>query len=245
MAPTTKPSVTNVPVVMVVDHDPATRDALSRLFSTVGVKAELFASAAEFFRFGAPNGPCCLVIEFRLPFASGLEVQARLRQQDVEMPVIFVSGHGDIPMAVRAMKAGAVDFLPKPIHEQDLLDAVFKALEQDSRRREEIHAQSQLEQLYEALTSREREVMLHVTSGLMNKQVAGLMGLSEITVKVHRGNVMRKMNARSLADLVRKAQALFGNPQDLPAAMTMPGGRAARPATSRMPPGRAFLVPAA
>jgi FixJ family two-component response regulator len=198
------------PVVIVVDHDASTRDALGALMSSVGLASRLFASVPELLKSGIPNAPSCLIVEFRLPGMNGLELQARLRSANLETPVIFMSGHGDIQIAVGAMKAGAVDFLPKPVREQDLLDAVHLALERDARRRDQVAAREELESLFESLTAREREVMWHVTAGLMNKQVAGRMGLSEITVKVHRGNVMRKTKSRSLAELVSKAQTLFG-----------------------------------
>ncbi len=199
-----------MPVVLVVDQDVQARETLGALLSSVGLRAELFGSVAELLQFGIPEGPSCLIMEFRLPVMNGLDVQARLRSSNIELPVIFVTGHGDIQLAVRAMKAGAVDFLAKPVREQELLDAVHIALERDTRRRAETTAQADLEALFESLTSREREVMWHVTAGLMNKQVAGIMHLSEITVKVHRGNVMRKMKAKSLAELVCKSRTLFG-----------------------------------
>ncbi len=210
MARVPSSSGTLAPTVMVMDHDESSREDLRQLLGSVGLRAELFASPADLLGFVKPPGPSCLIMEFRLPTTNGLNVQTRMRSINAETPIIFISGHGDIPTAVRAMKAGAVDFLSKPLRQQDLLDAVHAALELDARRQTAVHAQAELERRFEMLTSREREVMWHVTSGLMNKQVAGRMGLSEITVKVHRGNAMRKMKSKSLAEFVRQAQTLFG-----------------------------------
>jgi len=196
------------PVVMIVDDDAAIRASLDSLFRSIGLETRLFSSPAELLGGALPNGPGCIVLDIRLPGVSGLDLQGQLARQGIEFPVIFMTGHGDIPMSVRAMKAGAVDFLSKPFRDQDMLDAVTVALERDTQRRSQSAAKEDLRARYETLTAREREVMGHVTAGLMNKQVAGLMGLSEITVKIHRGNVMRKMEVRSLADLVRKAEAL-------------------------------------
>jgi FixJ family two-component response regulator len=210
MALTQTTSRSPAPVVLLIDQDPSARESLGDLLRSVGLRSEGFGSVAEFLESGLPDAPSCLVMEFRLPAMNGLDVQARLRNANVDVPIIFVTSHGDIQIAVRAMKAGAVDFLPKPVREQDLLDSVHLALRNDAGRRAELIARAELEALYETLTSREREVMAHVAAGLMNKQIAHAMGLSEITVKVHRGNVMRKMNARSLAELVSKARDLFG-----------------------------------
>ncbi len=196
------------PVVIIVDDDAAIRASLDSLFRSVGHLTRLFGSPAELLAGPLPDGPGCIVLDVRLPGVSGLDLQGQLTRQGIDFPIIFMTGHGDIPMSVRAMKAGAVDFLAKPFRDQDMLDAVTTALERDALRRSEAAAKGDLRAQYETLTAREKEVMGHVTSGLMNKQVAGLIGLSEITVKIHRGNVMRKMGVKSLADLVRAAEAL-------------------------------------
>ena len=196
------------PVVFVIDDDPSMREALRSLFQSVGWRVELFGSAPEFMQRTPPDGPACLVLDIRLPRLSGLEFQTELAGANIELPIIFITGHGDIPMSVKAMKAGAVDFLTKPFRDQELLDAVARAIERDQKRRDDSKAVSSLRGLFESLTPREREVMALVTAGLMNKQIAGEMAISLITVKVHRGNVMQKMRAKSLAELVRMADTL-------------------------------------
>jgi FixJ family two-component response regulator len=196
------------PVILVVDDDPSVGEALSRLFRSVGLEPKLFVSTAEFLQHKLPEAPCCLVLDIRLPGVSGLDFQTQLTKANINVPIIMMTGHGDIPMTVRAMKAGAVDFLTKPFRDQDMLDAVAQAIERDRKRRDSEKALAELRRLFESLTAREREIMALVTSGLMNKQVAAQLGLREITVKIHRGHVMRKMGVRSLADLVRAAEAL-------------------------------------
>jgi FixJ family two-component response regulator len=195
-------------VVFVVDDDSSLREALSSLFRSVGLQVKAFATAPEFLQMRLTDGPSCLVLDVRLPGLSGLDFQAELNRADIHIPIIFMTGHGDIPMTVQAMKAGAVEFLPKPFRDQDMLDAVQIALDQDRKRRKNASDTSKLKSNFESLTPREQEIMGFVTAGLMNKQIAGEIGVSEITVKVHRGNVMRKMDAKSLADLVRMADAL-------------------------------------
>jgi len=197
-----------LPIVLVIDDDASLREALSSLFRSVGLQVKTFASASEFLSFKMPDGPTCLVLDVRLPGLSGLDFQAELAKAHIDIPIVFMTGHGDIPMTVRAMKAGAVEFLPKPFRDQDMLDAVQIGLERDRSRRKNADDAAKLKAIFDTLTSREQEIMGLVTAGLMNKQIAGELGVSEITVKVHRGNVMRKMGAKSLADLVRMADAL-------------------------------------
>src|SRR5262245_34193684 len=195
-------------VVYVIDDDVAVREALSGLFRSVGLQVKTFAAPLEFLASKLADVPSCLVLDVRLPGHSGLEFQTELTKANIHVPIIFITGHGDIPMTVRAMKAGAVEFLPKPFRDQDLLDAVQAGLDRDRARRDTDKAVSGLRSAFRSLTSREQEVMPVVTIGLMNKTNAAQIGGSEITVKVHRGNVMRKMGAKSLADLVRMADML-------------------------------------
>ena len=195
-------------IVLVVDDDVSVREALKNLLQSVDLEVEAFGSAAGFLQYKLPDTAACLVLDIRMPGVSGLDFQAELAKADIRIPIIFVTGHGDIPMSVRAMKAGAVEFLTKPIREQDLLDAVQVALERDRARRAQDKSVREVRAHFEALTPREQEVIGFLTTGLMNKQIAAELGISEITVKVHRGNVMKKMGARSLADLLRMTEAL-------------------------------------
>jgi len=195
-------------LVFVVDDDESVRIALTYLFRSMKLDVRVFRSAAEFRQYELPNITSCLVLDIRLPGVNGLEFQDVLAKSGIHIPIVFMTGHGDIPMSVRAMKAGAIDFLPKPFRDQDMLDAVVRALDQDRKRRNGEKALSKLQHLFESLTPREREVMSLVTSGLMNKQIGHQLHVTEITVKIHRGHVMRKMEARSFADLVRMAETL-------------------------------------
>jgi FixJ family two-component response regulator len=198
-------------LVYVVDDDAGVRQSLTSLLQSIAMRVEAFGSAADFLKKGRivdGIAAACLILDVRLPGTSGLDFQAQLAKAGIHLPIIFISGHGDVPITVRAMKAGAVEFLTKPFREQDLLDAVQLALRRDRDRRIQEKAVLQTRALFEALTAREQQVISLVTTGLMNKQVAAQLGVSEITVKVHRGNVMRKMGARSLPDLVRMADAL-------------------------------------
>jgi FixJ family two-component response regulator len=196
------------PTVIVVDDDSELREALANLFHSVGLDVYLFGSAPELLQARLPEAPSCLVLDIRLPGVSGLDFQGQLLKLGIHLPIVFMTGHGDIPMSVRAMKAGAVDFLAKPFRDQDMLDAVAVAVERDRERRATQESVGMLRNRYNALTPRESEVMRYVTKGLLNKQIAGEMGLADITVKIHRGNMMRKMGASSLADLVRMAEHL-------------------------------------
>jgi RNA polymerase sigma factor (sigma-70 family) len=195
-------------IVFVVDDDAPVREALQRLFRSVGLQAQTFGTTAEFLNAKLPDATSCLVLDVRLPGISGLDFQNELAKAKIHVPIIFITGHGDIPMSVKAMKAGAVEFLTKPFRDQELLDAIGVALNLDRTRRENEKAVSNLRALFDALTPREREVMTLVTAGLMNKQIAAQLDVSEVTVKVHRSNAMGKMRARSLAEFVRMADVL-------------------------------------
>jgi FixJ family two-component response regulator len=196
------------PVVFVIDDDEPLREGLSSLIRSVGLHSEVFGSAPEFLKGKRADVASCLVLDIRLPGLSGLDFQTKLIEANIHIPIIFMTGHGDIPMSVRAMKAGAVEFLSKPFREQDLLDAVRVALERDRARRDSEKMLSNLRALFKSLTAREQEVLALVTAGMMNKQIAAKIDVSEITVKVHRGNLMRKMGAKSFVDLVRMADIL-------------------------------------
>jgi FixJ family two-component response regulator len=196
------------PLVFIVEDDESMRRALSNLFQSVGLEVQMFGSAAEMLQRELPDVASCLVLDIRLPGLSGLDFQSELARANINVPIIFMTGHGDIPMSVRAMKSGAIDFLTKPFRDQDMLDAVTVAIERDRKRREADKIVTNLQSLYENLTPREREILALVSAGLMNKQVAAELGLAEITVKIHRGHIMKKMNAKTLADLVRKAETL-------------------------------------
>jgi FixJ family two-component response regulator len=196
------------PIVFVIDDDASVRNALSNLFRSVGLRVQVFGSAPEFLQSKLADAPSCLVLDIRLPGPSGLDFQAELATANIHIPIIFMTGHGDIPMTVQAMKAGAVDFLSKPFRDQDMLDAVSTAIERDRQRRQGEQVTHDLRTRFESLTPREREILALVAAGLMNKQIAAEIDLAEITVKIHRGRVMKKLGARSLADLVRMAEAL-------------------------------------
>jgi FixJ family two-component response regulator len=195
-------------LVFVVDDDASTRESLTNLVRSVGLQVEVFASARDFLRSQRPDVPACLVLDVRLPGLSGLDLQKQMAEAERQIPIVFISGHGDIPMTVRAMKAGAVEFLTKPFRDQDLLDAIQQALERDHTAREQRAEVEQLRARYRLLTPREREVMALVVTGLLNKQIAGELGTSEASVKVHRQHVMEKMQAGSLAALVRMADTV-------------------------------------
>jgi RNA polymerase sigma factor (sigma-70 family) len=196
------------PIVYVVDDDADVRDGLKALFESVDLRCEVFDSAAQFLTRNAPEVDSCLVLDVRLPGLSGLEVQAQLAEAQISIPVVFITGHGDIPMTVKAMKAGAVEFLTKPVREQDLLDAVRAALQRDRIRRDREDEIRDLRTRFDTLSAREREVVARVVAGFMNKAVAAELGVSEVTIKVHRHNAMQKLGARSFADLVRIADSL-------------------------------------
>ena len=195
-------------MVFVVDDDASMRGAVSNLIRSVGFQVEAFTSAQEFLASTRPDTPCCLILDVRLPQVSGLDIQAELTKAEIHIPIIFVTGHGDVPMSVKAMKAGAVEFLTKPFRDQDLLDAVKVALERSRVSRTNEKAISELKTKFQTLTPREQQVMAWVTGGYLNKQIAAEIGVTEITVKVHRGNVMRKFGTKSLAELVKMADIL-------------------------------------
>ena len=195
-------------IVFVVDDDPSVRSAIKRLIGSMGLQVELFGAAQEFLASKLPNVPSCLVLDIRLPGISGLGLQRQLVEANVQIPIIFITSHGDVPMTVRAMKAGAVEFLSKPFHDQDLLDAIHLALEKDRGRRQQEAELTALRERFESLSPREREVVAMVVSGMLNKQIAAQIGTAENTVKIHRSRAMEKMQANSLADLVKMIQRL-------------------------------------
>jgi FixJ family two-component response regulator len=203
---------TTTPTVIIIDDEPAIREALSRLIRSVGFQAKLLASVDEFLKSGRPQGPSCLVLDVRLPGQSGFDLQRELAATHIRLPTIFITGHGDIPMSVRAMKGGAIEFLTKPFREQDLLDAIQLGLERDRTWLEEEKVTSGLRTRFETLTPRQREVMVRVVAGRLNKQIAHDLAISEVTAKVHRGQVMRKMKASSLPDLARMGGKLQLSP---------------------------------
>ena len=204
------PPADEQPVVFVVDDDPSMRATLSDVMRSVGLHVQTFASAREFMGNKLPDAPGCLVLDVRLPGQSGLDFQRTLAESGMELPVVFITGHGDVPMSVRAMKAGAVDFLIKPFRDQDLLDAVHAAIERDRARRQHVIGLADLEERYRALTERERDIMALVVVGRHNQQIASELGLAEVTVKAHRSQLMHKMGAKSLPELVRMADRLGG-----------------------------------
>ncbi len=196
------------PVVIVIDDDAPTRETLSSLIRSVGLRVELFGSAQDFLKSNRPDAPSCLVLDIRLPGISGLDLQDKLAGSNITMPIIFITGHGDIQMSVRAMKAGAIEFLTKPFRDQDLLDAIYVGLEKDRERRRREAELAMLRQRFESLTPREQEVLPRVVTGRLNKQIAAELGTTEATVKIHRSQLMHKMHADSLPELVKMAQKL-------------------------------------
>jgi len=204
-------------IVYVVDDDSSVREAIKSLIRSVGLRVETFGTAQEFLKSARPDAPGCVVLDVRLPGLSGLDLQRELAANGSNLPVIFITGHGDIPMSVRAMKAGALEFLTKPFRDQDLLDAIQQALERDRGARQQRSETAKLRERFDSLTAREREVMGLVVSGLLNKQIAGELGTSEVTIKIHRSQVMKKMSAGSLAELVRMTEKL-----GIPAAKDQP-----------------------
>jgi len=199
---------TGDPIVFVVDDDPSMREALADLIASVGLSVEAFKSAPEFLERTRPDAPACLVLDVRLPGLGGLDLQRELLRREAPIPIIFITGHGDIPMSVRAMKEGAVEFLPKPFRDQDLLDAIQHAIEIDRVARQERTLVAAVRRRYESLTKREREVMKLIVTGLLNKQIAAQLGSSEVTIKMHRGQVMHKMKAESVVQLARMAEKI-------------------------------------
>jgi FixJ family two-component response regulator len=204
------------PTVLIIDDDPDFRESVGRLLSSVGLYVQQFSSVSDFFNAPPPDGPTCLVLDVRMPGRSGLELQRDLAAANRQVPIIFMTAHGDIPMTVQAMKGGAIEFLTKPFRDQDLLEAVQAGLARDRARRESDRALGVLRERFETLSSREREIMMQVTAGRLNKQIAGDMGIAESTVKVHRTNLMRKMKARSLPELSRMADMLQLTPEKPP-----------------------------
>jgi FixJ family two-component response regulator len=202
------PGRNSTPIVFVVDDDAAVRETLASLFRSVGLRVVVLGSAHEFLLSNIPDAASCLVLDIRLPGVSGLDFQEELAKAGIRIPIIFMTGHGDIPMSVKAMKAGALDFLTKPFRDQDMLDAVTRAIERDQKRRDDEKTVSELRIRFESLTGRERELLALVAADLMNKQIAAELGVTEITVKVHRSRMMRKMKARSLVQVVRMADLL-------------------------------------